>query len=412
MKRTPLPATIRHFVQQQTTLPVADLWKRDARQDRSPYGSYWQRAIACMLLSGRVKAKMNGGPNMIDVNRIGKEANFNQYLFERTAKLFTAMKVVTFDRQDRYHEGPNLDAFWNHDADPLKKAVRRAFIKLFRGLTGLDRSPSSLADLGHLFDLLALFFACFKGRALVDTTIGQVFLDFSQLPKGALIEVAKGLGQKASAVDPESWKSSLNLLGQKALVIALYELEWAYNIEREKTGWIFASPTGLGMLGLDVMPPAPELSDVFKVLPNLSVFAGAGLGRDKLVPLFRHGVIKRIDQVFEFQLDRRRLAQSAAPASPGEELRNALRELEPLPSTIASLLDTKSSSGGEIAIRACSALVRPQNAEVLEAIRRHPRLKGYLESGAPTGYLLIKNSSDARNFVRRCHELGFQIKPL
>jgi len=128
------------------------------------------------------------------VTRIGKEANFNPYLFEQVAKLFTAMKVVTFDRQERYKEGPNLDAFWKHDADPLKKAVRGAFVKLFRGLIGLDRSRSSPADLGHLFDLLALFFACFKGRALVDTKIGQVFLDFSQLPKGELIEVAKGLG--------------------------------------------------------------------------------------------------------------------------------------------------------------------------------------------------------------------------
>jgi len=158
------------------------------------------------------------------VTRIGKEANFNPYLFERVAKLFIAMKVVTFDLQDRYQEGPSLDALWKHDADPLKKAVRGAFIKLFRGLIALDRSLNSPADLGHLFDLLALFFACFKGRALVDTGFGRVFLDFSQLPKGELIEVAKGLGLKASAVDPDGWKSSLDLLGQKALVSALYEL--------------------------------------------------------------------------------------------------------------------------------------------------------------------------------------------
>ena len=112
-------------------------------------------------------------------------------------------------------------------------------------------------------------------------------------------------------------------MGQKALIPALYELEWAYQVEREKTDWIFASPTGLGMLGLDAMPAAPELSDVFKALPNLSVFAGAGLDRDKLLPLFRYGVIKRIDQVFEFQLDRRRMAETVALASPGEELRTA-----------------------------------------------------------------------------------------
>jgi len=63
MKKTPVPGTIRRFVQQQTTLPVAELWKHDPKEDRSYYGSYWQRAIVCMLLSGRVKAKMNGAPN-------------------------------------------------------------------------------------------------------------------------------------------------------------------------------------------------------------------------------------------------------------------------------------------------------------------------------------------------------------
>jgi len=39
-------------------------------------------------------------------------------------------------------------------------------------------------------------------------------------------------------------------------------------------------------------------------------------------------------------------------------------------------------------------------------------LKGYLEPGAPTGYLLIKSSSDPNNFMIRCRELGFQLKPL
>ena len=83
-----------------------------------------------------------------------------------------------------------------------------------------------------------------------------------------------------------------------------------------------------------------------------------------------------------------------------------------MPPTIASLLITKSQLGGEIGIRECSALVRPQHADALEAIRRHPKLKGYLERGAPSGYLLIKRGSDPYNFVVRCRELGFHVKAL
>ena len=67
--------------------------------------------------------------------------------------------------------------------------------------------------------------------------------------------------------------------------------------EHEKTSWYYASPIGLAMLGLESPPPTPDLATVFKVQPDLSVFAGAGLVRETLVPLFRYGTIKRIDQV-------------------------------------------------------------------------------------------------------------------
>jgi hypothetical protein len=49
---------------------------------------------------------------------------------------------------------------------------------------------------------------------------------------------------------------------------------------------------------------------------------------------------------------------------------------------------------------------------VLEALRGHPQLKGYLEPGAPPGYLLIKSRSAPDNFVRRCQELGFKVEML
>ena len=218
------------------------------------------------------------------------------------------------------------------------------------GLQPWSRRPAHHA---HLIELLILFFASFKGRAILEPSFGQVFLDFTQLPKGELIQLAQDLGQKKIAGDLENLRKSLDAKGQKALLAALYTAEWAYYTESDATGWLFASPIGLGMLGLETPPAAPATSDLFKALPNLSVFAGAGLGRDKLVPLFRHCVIKKIDQVFEFKLDQRRLSESPAATLLAEELRKALGDAGPLPSTAASVLAAKTRSSGEIGIRLC-----------------------------------------------------------
>jgi hypothetical protein len=92
--------------------------------------------------------------------------------------------------------------------------------------------------------------------------------------------------------------------------------------------------------------------------------------------------------------------------------RQALRALEPLPSPVADLLGTKPTVGGKVGIRWCSAVIRPESPEVLAAIREDPQLKGYLESGAPPGYLLIKSRSRPDNFVRRCQDLGFAVHML
>jgi hypothetical protein len=106
------------------------------------------------------------------------------------------------------------------------------------------------------------------------------------------------------------------------------------------------------------------------------------------------------------------MAGSPSGSAPGEELREALRDLEPLPPSVADLLATKSKVGGKVGIRWCSALVEPENPEALAAIRAHPKLKGYLEAGAPPGYLLIKSGSNPANFAQRCQDLGFDVHAL
>jgi hypothetical protein len=412
MSKTPLPASLRQFVERQTTMPVTDLWKGDRKEERSPYGSYWYRAVACILLSGRVQAKFDGTPNMTDVNRVGKEANFNQYLTERIATWLVAMGVIQFDRQNRYDVGPNLAAFWDHDEARLPAITRQAVLRLVGHQTGHPFWHPKPPEDSCLIEFLSLFFTCFRELAVVESEVGQIFDGFAQLPEDDLIQAARGLGIASNRVDVTAWKKRLDARGQKALVTALYTSEWAYHVKPKKTGWFFASSIGLAKLGLGPSLSAPELAMVFRVQPDLSVFAGAGLAWEKLVPLFRYGTIKRIDQVYEFGLDRKRLAGSPSTISPGEELREVFRALEPLPPAVADLLTTRSKVGGKLGIRWCSALVKPESAELLAAIREHPKLKGYLEPGAPPGYLLLKSRSDPANFVQRCQDLGFKVDTL
>jgi hypothetical protein len=412
MGTTRIPESLRRFVERQATMPVTDLWDGDRKQDRSPYGSYWYRAVACILLSGRVQAKHDGTPNMTDVKRVGMEANFNQYLTERIGKFLVATGVIQSDRQNRYDAGPNLAAFWDQDETCLPAITRRAVLRLVGYQTGHPFWHPKAPEDSYLIEFLSLFFTCFRGLALVESEVGQIFDEFTRLPEDDLIQAAQGLGIASDRANGAAWRKRLDARGQKALVAALYTSEWAYYAEpkKMKTAWFFASPIGLAMLGLGPSPPAPELATVFKVQPDLSVFAGAGLAWRKLVPLFRYGRIKRIDQIYEFRLDRRRLAGSPSTTSPGEELREVFLELEPLPSSVADVLATKSKVGGEVGILWCSALVKPGSPEVLAAIRDHPQLKGYLTPGAPPGYLLIKSRSNPDNFVARCQALGFDVQ--
>ena len=86
---------------------LTEVCAADPGEQRSPYGSYWYRAVACLLLSGRLKANADGYPNRTDVNRACKEANFNQYLCERVARFLIAAEVTQPNREGRYGEGPN-----------------------------------------------------------------------------------------------------------------------------------------------------------------------------------------------------------------------------------------------------------------------------------------------------------------
>jgi hypothetical protein len=404
-----LPSSIQQFIQQQKTIPVDELWKADRDSYRSAYSSYWYRAVACLLLSGRIHPKANGYPNMTDATRVSKEANFNSRLLERIAKLFIRAKVLKIDPQGRYTEGPGFVPWWDNDVEKLRGMTRTAFLELVQEGTGFQPWRPTDAHHSQLVEFLQLFVSCFQGKALPEASAGLIIEAFSRLPKVDLLQAAKAFRIDVHSLSVSSWKDWLDGKGQKGLIAALYTTEWAWYGEHNKIMWLLLSPLGEGMLGLQDAPPPPELSADLKVLPSNSIFAGPGLAMDRLVPLFRFCKIKRIDQLYEFQLDRKHLTEMPSHTSPARELRKVLQAAGPLPATVEDTLDAKPMVGGTVGIRWCSALVQPGSAEVHDAIKQHPRLKGYLEAGAPPGYLLLKARSSPEKFMQRCQELGFRV---
>jgi hypothetical protein len=363
-----------------------------------------------MLLSGRIAAKGDGFPNKTDVNRICKEANFNQHLFEATGRFLVTAKIIQPHLQGAgYEPAKHSDAFWNHELLPLREIARQAFLDLVQQFTPFRVSRPTVAMYSKLDDLVALFAGVFVETALPEDQVGNAFLEFSKLPSQDLIDLGKQLGLKTHDYDVSSWYYWLDRPGQQALLSALYVSDWGETGEYQKQCWFRFSDTAPIILGLVGPPELPVPVVDFKVLPNLCVLAGADLSPDKLVALFRHCKIRRIDRVFEFQLDKRQLTETASQLPSQQNLREVLEASGPLPATVDSLLRRRPAGGGEIRIRACSAIVQPESAEVLDAIRQHSRLKGYLEAGAPQGYLMIKPQSNPSNFVQRCRELGFKV---
>jgi hypothetical protein len=407
MKR--LPAAVEQFVKAQQTSAISELWETNAESAASPYGSHWYRAVAAMLRSGRVAAKDSGFPNRTDINRICKEANFNQHLFERIAKLLVAAKVVQADRGHRYVEGVNHGAFWKHRRKELTEITRAAVADLIRDSASSSYWYPTTAIHHSLIDFLILFFASFHGKALREDQLGKVMRDLCQIPESDLKNVAVSAGLKKDDVARDEWAHWLNEAGQRALLSALYTAEWVYYGERQKVGWVFPSPIGLGLMGLGPLPEAPRLATELKADSNLAIYAGAGVELATLTTLCRFCKIKRIDQLIEFQVDPKRLKELPAADT---ELRAALAKLDPMPPSLSVALQTESSLGGKIGVRYCSALVKPATAEAAAAIRQHPQLKGYLEPGAPSGFLLVKPGSNPDNFLRRCQALGFEIESL
>ncbi len=404
-------AIIKQFVERQVTIPAPQ------ENQKYPYSEYWLKAVACILLSGRVKAKVNGYPNMTDVDRVCKQANFNQYIFEKGARFLVRSKVInSSDRYpyNDYREGKNYKSFWSHDLAKIQTVARGTLLDFVQEYTGHQIWKPTTVNNSGLIEFLILFFTSFRNRELPVNMVGKIFLEFSKLPEEAFLPLMDSIGTSKSIYEHDQWKLWLDTKGQEALISAIYSTAWAYTTEHDGADWIYLNHTGQVMLGLESPPPLPQRYTEFKALPNLCVFAGSDLLPEILIPLFRHCKIMRIDRIFEFQFDKKAMSEVPSATSAGEELLKALQELEPLPSTIIGFLEGQSQLKMEGLLRMlyCSAIIKPENPELLSVIRSHPKLKGYIEPRSPKGYLLIKDNASAVNFIRRCEEYGFKVEPL
>ena len=120
-----LPMSLQQFVHQQATFPSERLVD-PAETRQYPYGTYWWRAIAGILLAGRVKPRHDRAPNMTDVNRLCKEANFNQYLFERVTKFLVNAQIIDVSK-GQFSRGTPTSAFRLSPAPPdASRTPRRA----------------------------------------------------------------------------------------------------------------------------------------------------------------------------------------------------------------------------------------------------------------------------------------------
>ena len=203
-----------------------------------------------------------------------------------------------------------------------------------------------------------------------------------------------------------SWRHWLDKKEVAALRQALYLSRWAYGTSHQNDIWFGLSGDALSKLRvIDPLPTLP-LTTTLEVDDSGHVLAGAGLPIGTLARLCR---LTKIRDVLEFQIEKKRLAELPVSESLRDELRHLLGSAGSLPSQVDKLLGGASPQGGHMQFAFCRGLVIPESKQVAQAIRQHPRLKGYLAPNAPPGFLLIKSESDPSNFIQRCRELGFEV---
>jgi len=190
-----LPESVVQFVNQQETIPVPPADKK------YPYSDYVWKTAACILLSGRIKPKsVEDLPNLTDMNRLCKEANFNQYYLFSMASFLLAGEVIENDL-DSCKKGKQFNAFWGDNLGKLQTVARTGFLRLIERYTPFHSWRPTLSLHSGMIEFLVLFFVSFEERALRYDRIGKLFLAFNKLPE---IEGVLRIQACSAIVKPEN----------------------------------------------------------------------------------------------------------------------------------------------------------------------------------------------------------------
>jgi hypothetical protein len=184
--------------------------------------------------------------------------------------------------------------------------VQDGVVKLREEYTGYNVWRPNLAVRAGLIEFMSLFFSVFEGLALRYDKIGKIFVDFTTLPETELRILANQLGIDEHDVPGIGWETWLDKKGRTPCSrCSLHPAGHTFShiIRHNKPDWFYLNNTGKVLHGLKNHPQKPTRTVEFRALPNLCVFAGTDVSSEKLITLFHYTRIKKIDRIFEFQLD-------------------------------------------------------------------------------------------------------------
>src|SRR5438128_8446718 len=149
-----MPNSIRQWVANQATIALP------SDEAVFPYSEYWWKAVACILLSGRVQPKWNKGlPNRTELNRICKEANFSQGYFQNVAEFLIAGQVLDHS-SDEYQRGKRFEDFCSRDLIRVRAVAMHGLLGLISRFTPFHTwRPSAIFHGAECF--LRSFFTAF-----------------------------------------------------------------------------------------------------------------------------------------------------------------------------------------------------------------------------------------------------------
>ncbi len=365
------------------------------------------RSVAAVLLSGRIRPTYSDLPNKTEIERFCKEANFNNFYFFRIGTVLLKSRVLV-STWEQYEPGPCFDDFFSGGIDTLQAISKDLLPSLVDACKGRKPHRPTLSISAGLTELVTLFWTAFHGRGIRSDQFGKAINAFAGLPEKTLQNFA--IRQKLSYDPLYSWDLWTDSYGRKAIIEALFTMEWVFYYSEGGVEYVTATPWCLVMLGLEKPPLKPVPIREFKVLSDNTVFAGEDLPIMELALLFKSCTVQKMGEIITFRIEPGALGNMQRDKETIKELKQLIEKSGPLPKVIEYMLTKYDDPPGALKIYPCSGIVKLSKPEQAGRIRAIHKLKGYIGAVLPPGYLIIKNTSSLNTFIKRCADYGFDVQ--